>query len=600
VVLVREAVQNSWDARAGQEPVRVALALKRVSAEERSALRDEVFVELPPKGVFGQALEGAEVELSRLLVQPDLHMLTITDRGTTGLGGPVRADRPPEDDGDSTDFVDLVFNIGQPPDKDLGGGTYGFGKTISYLLSVCRTVIIHTSTRHKGHIQQRLIVQTIGRQYTYRRRNFTGRHWWGVEKADDAIEPLTGDGARRLAARLGLPAFSRTETGTTIAILGPDLGGFTPHQVANFMAEAIAWNFWPKMIADAGLVPSMSFAVSVDGTDIPVPDPRLTPPLAGFAKALDAVRACDEGAETAEFPMHHIRHVKSQRPIADLGWLAMLPFPSEARTPRDCGMDDHGQPKTAASFTGSAHHVAVMRRAELVVQYRPGPALANKALEWAGVFRTSTEVDGAFAAAEPPTHDDWRPNLVTERRQRTYVNVAAREIKSAAESAFAPVVSTSAASTNSSGVVIADHLGELLSAVPGTGPSRRVPRPGRQRAASPVAKIVVARRWLEAGANGEPELRVEFSVIPKQGSFATVVEAHVGVAGPDGLAMEKDPPLGAPVPSVLGYWKGSQRFPGDTLQVPADDPSSWCLRIHQPADTATVVDLRVEPLDGAA
>ncbi|RBY76276.1 hypothetical protein DQ239_14950 [Blastococcus sp. TF02-09] len=579
----------------------VSVELNSVTDEQRSALRSDVFAKLPPKGVYSDAVEGADVELFRLLGQKDLRVLTITDRGTRGLGGPVRADRPAED-GDITDFADLVFNIGQPSDREMGGGTYGFGKTISYLVSRSRTVLIHTSTGNKGRTQQRLIAQTIGRQYSYRNRNYTGRHWWGVQRNDGSIEPLIGDAARRLAARIGLPGFATSETGTTIAILGPDLGGQSPEQVCNYIAEAIAWNFWPKMVASDGSRPDMVFNVSMDGRTVEVPDPRRTAPLAAFAQALDALRACDdEGASADDFPMQRVSRIRSQRPSADLGWLSMNAVPLASRQPLDCGLDDHEQPRTAAAFEGPAHHVAVMRRAELVVQYRPGPALPDKGLEWAGVFRTSVEADGAFAAAEPPTHDDWRPSLVSERRQRTYVNVALRDIKAAAESAFAPALQQSGAKVEASGVVVADQLGELISLAPGTGASRRRPAMGRHRTSgSPTARVEIGRRWLETSADGQSHLCVEFAVVAQQGTKGSLVSAVVGAAGPDGVSMERDAPLGAPVPIVLGFWKGSRQVGDQAVEVPADDRGKWCLRVLQPADVGTVVDLRVEPAEGAA
>lgn len=52
-----------------------------------------------------------------------------------------------------------------------------------------------------------------------------------------------------------------------------------------------------------------------------------------------------------------------------------------------------------------------MRRAELVVQYMPGPELPSPVLEWCGVFKSSEVADEAFGLAEPPTHDDWQPEL---------------------------------------------------------------------------------------------------------------------------------------------------------------------------------------------
>src|SRR5262249_12591114 len=159
--------------------------------------------------------------------------------------GPIRADTSvPENE--SSDFIDFVFNIGQPPDRQFGGGTYGFGKTISYLVSRCRTVLIHTVTEHRGRPEHRLIGQAIGRQYSHANRNFTGRHWWGKVR-EHGIEPVTGRDAERITRALGLPDLSAAGGGTTLAILAPDLGPRTPLQAATFMANAIAWNFWPKM-----------------------------------------------------------------------------------------------------------------------------------------------------------------------------------------------------------------------------------------------------------------------------------------------------------------------------------------------------------------
>ena len=44
--------------------------------------------------------------------------------------------------GAQRDFIDLVLNVGQPPDKELGGGSFGYGKAAFYLASRARTVVI--------------------------------------------------------------------------------------------------------------------------------------------------------------------------------------------------------------------------------------------------------------------------------------------------------------------------------------------------------------------------------------------------------------------------------------------------------------------------
>jgi hypothetical protein len=240
-----------------------------------------------------------------------------------------------------------------------------------------------------------------------------------------------------------------------------------------------------------------------------------------------------------------------------------------------------------------------MRRAELVVQYRSGPALTNKGLEWAGVFRTSEEVDAAFAAAEPPTHDTWNPTLVSERRQRTYVNVALRDIKAAAEDAFAPAVRLGGGEVRESGVVVADQLGQLLSISGGNGPRPPRRRPtGHGASGGPTAKAEIRRRWLEPETEGRTRLCIEFAVTPRRGTQATEVMALVAAAGPDGVSREKEAPVGAPVPEILGYWRDGRPVPeaGEVLQVAADDQGAWCLKVLQPRDVGTVVDLRLEPL----
>jgi hypothetical protein len=412
VVLVREAVQNSWDARDGDGGVvEFELGIRTLTPREREVMRSGIFTSLPECGVFAVG-HGTGRELSDVLDSNEIRILTLTDRGTHGLGGPVRADQP-HAPGQPTDFIDLVFNIGQPPDKELGGGTYGFGKTIAYLVSSCRTVLIHSRTRWNGRWQHRLIAQTIGNQYQHNGATFTGRHWWGVPNSQ-GVEPVTSQTARELSERIGLPSFG-AGGGTTIAVLDPVLGSRTVDQAATLIANAIAWNFWPKMIAEPPLSPAMTFRVLVEGREIPIPDPETTPPLNLFVEALR--RARDESGPTgrSDSGLSRVEDIRSLRPNALLGRAAVVKGPTEATPQLDEGTDDDGESPTAAAFTEPAHHIALMRRAELVVKYMEGPPLLGTDVQWAGVFRASEEADKAFAESEPPTHDEWRSKLVGVR-----------------------------------------------------------------------------------------------------------------------------------------------------------------------------------------
>ncbi|MDT5014773.1 MAG: hypothetical protein QOD39_933 [Mycobacterium sp.] len=589
VVLVREAVQNSWDARdrdAG--PVDFVLHLRTLTGRQRRTLTESAFAELPPRGL-GWTQESL-LELEDALAQPDMQILTLTDTGTTGLGGPIRADTP-ADAGEPTDFVDLVFNIGQPPDRELGGGTYGFGKTIAYLVSRCRTVVIHTVTENRGRLEHRFIAEAIGHQYAYRRRNHTGRHWWGVVKPH-GIEPLVGRAAAKLAASLGLPDLEEAGGGTTLAVLAPDLGGRTPEQATTFLATALTWNFWPKMVPEGRRRAGMRFAVLVNDVPVPVPDPAKTPPLDGYLEALKAVRECEAGRRRPEdYPTFHVFELRSLRPRASLGWLAMHAVPVRARPEADEGFGIDGEPVTAAAFTEPSHHIALMRRAELVVQYRPGPELTNPAVEWAGVFRASVETDPAFAEAEPPTHDDWRAGLVVDGWYKRYVNVALRELRDKANGAFGAPISRSTATESRSGVLIADALGALLATNPGTGASKIKREPGGGTGGRRlVPSVSVTRRWFEM-VDREPVLKIEFNVVAASGSSGTAVEVVTAAATADG-GLESDPPAGAPVPRVAGLEHGGHGITGARLTVDAGDQSPIIAIVVQPRGVAAAVEIR--------
>src|SRR5690625_1961885 len=213
-VLVRETAQNSWDARQDDdETVGFAIQGWIQTKAEQEALRAEIFVD---------AHNATGTYLQRELTRPELLGLYISDRNTKGLSGPLQAD---EADPDNTyDWVDFVLNVGKANTQGHTGGTYGFGKTISYIVSAADAVVIHSRTVHRGKLQTRLIGCAIGEEFTRRRRLYTGRHWWGV--ADDgAPKPVTGRAADQLAELIGMPAFEPRETGTNLLIIAPDFAG---------------------------------------------------------------------------------------------------------------------------------------------------------------------------------------------------------------------------------------------------------------------------------------------------------------------------------------------------------------------------------------
>ncbi|WP_280489472.1 hypothetical protein [Nocardia carnea] len=342
------------------------------------------------------------------LQKPLLRVLAISDRGTKGLGGPTRADTVTDR---GRDFVAFMRNIGEPRDQAFGGGTYGFGKGILYLTSKAGTILVHTRCRYEGRYETRLMAASLWKSYDNKEpdgdRRYTGRHWWG-DVSGDVIEPMVGPAADAMATRLGLQPFGPTETGTTVVIIDPDLEGSEPAEAAEYLAETIAWHLWPKMLPAVGGTPPMRFTVTCDGITYPVPDPAAMKPLRMFVNAYQKMQSI-EGDEL---------RWRNTRLLGRLGL-------NRTMAPRFKASD----PARAAGFEdGLVHHICLMRPAELVVNYWPGPKPAGEVVAYAGVFRADESMDETYAAAEPPTHDSWNPQSL-DYPNSSYVRVTFQRLK---------------------------------------------------------------------------------------------------------------------------------------------------------------------------
>lgn len=458
-VLVRETAQNSWDARLKNgSPVVFSLQGWQLDGQERAALLDDVFV---------QADKARGTNLAAALADPDLIGLYISDRNTKGLGGPLQADQV--NPTGIYDWVDFVLNVGEANTQAHTGGTYGFGKTISYVVSKANAIVIHSRTLHQGRLETRLIACAIGEKFTRGQKLFTGRHWWGESSGDVPI-PLTGREADRIADLMGMPAFEGQDTGTNILVVAPDLGGRSAEQAMRFVAESVTWHLWPKLTPRRGKQ-AMEIYVTWNGDPVTIPKPQDRPPLHGFAQAFQALRDKDAPDSTLGIRLDEIRCGK---PIADVGVLATVPLIHRDRVYVDDGShaEDDEAPQPAAAITGVCHHVALLRTPELVVDYLEGPPPPEGGTEWAGVFRARDEQDAHFAAAEPPTHDSWNPELLPKSSGRTIVNVGLREIKAALENRWAPRKRPAHVDVASTALV-ADELAHLVGAIDGRGKGRR-------------------------------------------------------------------------------------------------------------------------------
>lgn len=611
-LLARESVQNSWDARLADKGVLFGMAGWNLLDRQRDWLLETLFKKVPPSGLDVKSLlESAEPAT----------VLAVYDRGTKGLCGPTRADQVSP--GEPSHFVNLLRNVGQPPAAFRGGGTYGFGKTALFLAGRARTIIAHTQVASGRKFEQRLMAAALGSQYTHQgalgRSRYTGRHWWG-RKDGRVVEPLTGREAADAAKAMGLPAFEKEESGTTILILLPDFEGRTPEEALRFIGEAILRSFWPKMVDGARGAGSMAFELSWNGARIPMPRPQDVPPLSAYVKAFANLRA-----KLAGKSMPHaggwLQEIHSQRPARHLGTLSLIKFPPEPRLASSSEEDDQGP------FRDKSHHTALMRGPHFVVNYLEGPTMPYELAEYAGVFLASTDAEEAFARSEPPTHDAWVPDVLDDRTEKRLVNVGLRKLKEGMQE-FAGVSPLQRVPGQAVPLgAFSDLLGGLIPGEQGTGArgggagdgpwgsggaagtggngaggngaggaSGAARRNGRPARAARVRIIETGEPDAVAGAN-VPVFTVVFDLEPEARTGRFLVSAHAGVLLEDG-SKEEEPPVGADRPEILSWRNGAGKVVGRTatLEILPGDEGPWTVAVAMPPDAAVAVELELEPM----
>lgn len=580
-VLVRETAQNSWDARdSSGDPVEFTIAGRELDPNEIASLRQEVFTDVSQVEPIGQLLGGQHVR-----------GLFISDRGTKGLGGPIHADEV--DPENKYDWVDFVLNVGKANTQEYAGGTYGFGKTITYIVSAVNAVVVHSRTHHRGNPETRLIACAIGPEFQHWGKLGTGRHWWG-RSVEGAPAPLTGTSADELAARIGMPPFENGEFGTTILVVEPDLGGRTPKQAMTFIAETITWQLWPKMVSVTGDAPPMQMSVTWNGEEVEIPRPVDRPPLHLFERAYRIVSTSEADEGLGE----RLDLIRCRRPKTDVGLLATV---TEVRRPRRHPDDGHepsdpNSPPRAAAITGAgSHHVALLRAPDLVVDYLEGPPMVAGETEWAGVFRCFDEHDERFAQAEPPTHDAWNPTLMPKGPDKTIVNVALREINRALDDRWSSPPNRGDGSVMNTAVV-ADELAHLVGSVTGKGPGRAEPRAATKRRPAPLRSEV---KYVDSdvAVDEEGALTVmRFDLRHASGARSTRVLVSVGVAL-DGK--ESDPSLD-PVLGLIDATWGDESVPlsgtEDAFIVESEGPRRIVVRVRRSANSSVLFDVKAEPV----
>jgi len=586
-VFLREAVQNSWDARRG-ERIRFDLRVFELDGAQRARLVQEMFPEatgVEPLDRFREVLTGGVPDAADGATVVTPTMLVATDVGTKGLGGPVRADVRVDPD-TPTDFRELVRNIGRDSSRALGGGTYGFGKAVLYDASTINTCIIYTQIRAaSGAIEPRLIAARLGQRFERGDGIFTGRHWWGRRsEIDGIVDPLIGPTARNLAVALGIDSMAADETGTAIAVLSPVTIApekVTPTDVATVLQAAAAKWIWPHMI-DRAEGPDIEFSFAGDGVDLEPIDLARHPIYRHYTRAFEAAEAnLATGTDVNDWPVS-ARAIRTQRPAGYMGQLAW----STVRMPEIEDIEDW-----------ETSHVALMRTPRLVVKYLPVPPHPDGALR-AGVFIATDKQNDEFAKSEPAAHDDWRTTTV-ERYKRNPVRQTLARIQAEFKVAPAAVAPETSEAPLTGVAHVSRLLGRGLPGASGSGAEVRPKRPGTS--GTPVTKTVsvsagpVALGVDDYGVYADFGFRVDFA-------DPTFLRTRRVVALPtyvlDSGQVERREGETGEYPEILGWYQNGGKFAeGDV--VPADRlvGHDFAVRVRQPALAATTVRFMVKEAD---
>lgn len=454
-LVLREAIQNSCDAaKLGSGPG-ILIRLRTLTQDQIRFMREELFGELP-------FVDESREQIEAFLNSDTPRVLEICDFNTTGLGGPTRADRIPEG-AERTDFIDFMRNVGTQRNTDLGGGTYGFGKASLYMTSLCSTIIVDTLAIDGGETERRIMACHLGGSGSRPSGDgfatrYTGRHWWGIAPdAREPTDPAVGELAIAISSAIGAPARDITSTGTSIIILDPQLGEDSLEAAGVGIAEAVLWNFWPRLMENAAGDKRISLSIEVEGKQLELPAPEVCPPLDLYARAMTMIRENHPDVVS----------VVCERPRKHLGKLAIVKGLKSTRVPLFSG--EH------SCFSGSAHSIDLMRPAELVVTSVEGGALPDGRAEWAGVFVASDEreVEQAFAQSEPAAHDAWDPSALPKGHGKTFVSVALKRLREAAHEVASPIIPTGGDSGGGLPIAaVSGRLGSFLDAGGHGGPLR--------------------------------------------------------------------------------------------------------------------------------
>jgi len=470
-LLVRETTQNSWDARATKRNVEMEfkyLLLEEDSRELRN-FKDNLFKNRPSPKQF--------TSLHKTLLKRSIPLLIIRDTNTAGLGGVTRADVRTEL-GAFNRYRRFLLNIGEQHHPEFGGGAYGYGRSICFRASTCRTSIIYTRTSDDiEEAESRFVIVSYGPEFETGQKRYNGRHWWTTAGSEGI--PATGRQADDLAKSIGLRPYEEHERGTTVAVIDPELD-MTGDEICQSLSLSILYHLWPKYANVDGKKPSMSFKVMNGSLEVPVLKPESHPVLKNYVSALAFIKKVSLGVPTHEPPLgmkHHAVLTRSDAKIGPNTFYGDLvefvyPRPLVAPVAEDPSEADETSVLTdlRQKFESLSHHVAIMRTPELVVTYIEVTPQISDDVSIGGVFRSADgDTNERLRKSEPPAHDNWN-ELCSDKDAKKVARRVLKKIKDTFHHRPEEGPSDRRDGDNKGALAIGGAIGELIWSEVGNAP----------------------------------------------------------------------------------------------------------------------------------
>ena len=498
-VLAREAIQNSVDAKAGEDQkVRVEFIARSIKGKEKAAF------------VAASGLDKIGVRAERLgFKEPNcigdlgnakkaLNLLFVDDHNTTGLEGD-----PTSSESKFSRFLLSLGDGGKEHTEHGTGGSYGFGKSVYSSNSGILTIFAYSRTKDgNGEPMSLLFGCGYYRKHKHEDAGYTGRAWFGRDITDthahahQIVAPLRDADADALAAKLGFAERAEDDLGTSVLIVDAMV---EPKDILTGVED---W-WWPRLLSNLLDVR----VVDAEG-GIAFPRPRKRNDLKPFLEAFETAtgKSPADGKRTFQKALNKFEGMG----MGTCGFVVLDQDDKDKLFVPDDRVDT----------------VALVRTPLMVVAYHRQWTLGNPAM--AGAFFADDAIDDILRAAEPPAHDRWdkdarRLQDATGRQRGIVTRVLGgiqRALKQSQSSASPPPPPRPKRLS-----ILERTLANFLT------PSKKGPQPNPDPSPAPISLKYTAAPRAEA-TGGDLRLKAAFSVELKADAEADSVDVRIRVACP--------------------------------------------------------------------